>query len=438
VRKKYQSKARKSNHKFEVVGEQELSLRMPLPMAELWAEMQTKVEELAGQAGLEILRAILENEVTRRVGPPHRPNPSAGCVRWGKQPGYVVFSGRKVPVERPRVRTREGQEVELESYRQLQQDGKLQRAVREGVVAGLSTRNYRRAVESVLEGYGIEKSSVSRQFVAASGNELRALCERRLEDLNLVALMIDGIHFGGQVLVVALGIAEGGEKHVLGVWQGATENTTVVTGLLEDLVDRGLDLRRRYLVVMDGSKALRAGVQRVFGDRVEVQRCQIHKRRNVKEYLPENCQKDYDRRMRNAYAMNNYTEAKAALEKIFRQLERINSTAARSLEEGLEETLTVHRLGIGAVLRRKLATTNPIESCLSTVQRVARNVKRWREGNQPLRWTATGLLEAEKKFRRIKGYQELLLLKERLNPSTRGLPQRAAGTPDASDASIVG
>ena len=232
-------------------------------------------------------------------------------MRWGKQPGYVVFGGQKIPLERPRVRTREGQEVELESYGQLQQDGKLQRAVQERMVAGLSTRNYRRAVESVLEGYGIEKSSVSRQFVEASSNQLRALCERRLEDLNLVVLMIDGIHFGGQVLIVA----------------------------------------------------------------------------------------------------------KAALEKIFRQLERINPSAARSLEEGLEETLTVHRLGVGGVLRRKLATTNPIESCLSTVQRVARNVKRWREGNQPLRWTATGLLEAEKKFRRIKGYQEILLLKERLNPS---------------------
>jgi len=417
VRKKYQRPERKSNHKFEVLGGQELTVQVLLPLAEVWAEMQTRVEELTGQAGLRILRAILENEVTRRVGPPHRPNPSAGCVRWGKQPGYVVFGGRKISLERPRVRTREGQEVELESYGQLQQDGKLQRAVREGVVAGLSTRNYGRAVESVLEGYGIEKSSISRQFVAASSNQLRVLCERRLEDLNLVVLMIDGIHFGGQVLVVALGIAESGEKHVLGVWQGATENTTVVKGLLEDLIDRGLDLERRYLVVIDGSKALRAGVERVFGERVEVQRCQIHKRRNVKEYLPENCQRDYDRRMRNAYAMNNYTEAKEALQKIFRQLERINPSAARSLEEGLEETLTVHRLGITGVLRRKLATTNPIESCLSTVQRVARNVKRWREGNQPLRWTATGLLEAEKKFRRIKGYQEILLLKERLNPS---------------------
>jgi putative transposase len=155
VRKKYQRKVRKSNHKFEIVQGQELMVRVPLPMAEVWAEMQARVEELTGQAGLQILRAILEDEVTRRVGPPHRPNPSGGCVRWGKQPGYVVFAGQKVPVERPRVRTREGQEVELESYGQLQQDGKLQRAVREGLVAGLSTRNYRRAVESVVEGMSL-------------------------------------------------------------------------------------------------------------------------------------------------------------------------------------------------------------------------------------------------------------------------------------------
>jgi putative transposase len=179
-----------------------LLVRVPLPMAEVWAEMQARVEELAGQTGLQILRTILENEVTHRVGPPHRPNPTAACVRWGKQPGYVVFGGQKIPLERPEVRTREGQQVELESYGQLQQDGKLQRAVREAIVAGLSRRNFRRAVATVLGGAGIEKSRVSRQFVAASCNQFRALCEQRPEDLNLVVLMIDGIHFGGQVLVV--------------------------------------------------------------------------------------------------------------------------------------------------------------------------------------------------------------------------------------------
>src|ERR1700691_724376 len=414
---RYQSSAKKSNRKFEVGGARQLAVHLPLPLVELWEELPPQVEHLAGLAGLQTIRGVIEEEVTRRVGPRYQPDPASSCVRWGQQPGYVVFAGQKVEVERPRVRMRKGQEVSLDSYARLQHDGRRQRAVREGIVAGLTSPSYHRAVQSVLDGYGIEKSSVSREFVQASAAQLKTLCEKKLNELELVAVLIDGIHLGQQVLVVALGIESSGNKHVLCLWQGATENTTVVQALLEDLEARGLNPKRRYLFVIDGAKALRAGIERVFGERAEVERCQIHKRRDVKEHLPKSAQGDYDRRIRNAYAWTEHGTAKAQLEKIFRQLERINPSAARSLEEGLEETLTVHRLGVGAVLRRKLATTNPIESCLSTVQRVARNVKRWREGNQPLRWTATGLLEAEKKFRRIKGYQEILLLKERLNPS---------------------
>ncbi len=392
-------------------------MQVPLPLVEVWEELQPEVEHLTGLAGLKIIRAVIEDEVTRRVGPRHQPDMESNCVRWGQQPGYVVFSGQKVAVERPRVRTREGQEVALTSYARLQDDGRRQRAVREGIVAGLTSRNYRRAVASVLEGYGIEKSSVSRQFVQASAAQLKKLCEKKLHGLDLVAILIDGIHLGKQVLVVALGIESTGKKHVLGLWQGATENTAVVKDLLEDLVARGLSTERRYLFVIDGAKALRAAIERVFGARAEVQRCQLHKRRNVNEYLPKNAQGDYDRRIRNAYAMTGYAEAKAELEKIFRQLERVNPSAARSLEEGLEETLTVHRLGVGELLRRSLATTNPIESCLSTVERVARNVKRWHGGDQPLRWTATGLLEAERKFRKVKGFRELANVHRKLNPS---------------------
>ncbi len=417
MKKTYQGMKDKSKPKFEVLGKRELLVEVPLPMVEVWEELQAQVEQLTGQAGLRIIGTILENEVTQRVGPPYRPDPVSGAVRWGRQPGYVVFGGRKVAVERPRVRTREGQEVELDSYARLQHDGRRQRTVREGIVAGLTSRNYRRAVESVVDGYGIEKSSVSREFVQASAAQLQALCEKKLDGLDLVAILIDGIHLGKQVLVVALGIEISGGKHVLGLWQGATENTTVVKELLEDLIARGLDTERRYLFVIDGAKALRAGIERVFGERAEVQRCQIHKRRNVAEHLPKNAQGDYGRRIRNAYAMTQYAAAKAELEKIFRQLERINPSAARSLEEGMEETLTVHRLGVGGLLRRTLASTNPIESCLSTVEKVARNVKRWREGEQALRWTATGLLEAQKKFRRVKGYRELELLHRRMNPS---------------------
>jgi transposase-like protein len=286
---------------------------MPLPLAEVWEELQAEVERLTGEAGLQILRAILEDEVTRRVGPPHRPDPAAGALRWGRQPGYVVFGGQKIPLARPRVRSRAGEEVELDSYRRLQQDGRMQRAVAEKVVCGLSTRTYGRAVEAVLDGYGIARSSVSRHFVRATASQLQQLCERRLENVKLVALLIDGIEFAGQVLIVALGVDENGQKHVLALWQGATENATVAKALLEDLVERGLDVERRYLVVMDGSKALRAAVERVLGERAEVQRCQIHKRRNVKEHLPESCRAQYDRQLHAAYAMTGYLEAKQAV-----------------------------------------------------------------------------------------------------------------------------
>lgn len=417
MRKTYQGTPSKSKQKFQLMGNRQLAVHLPLPLVEVWEELQPEVEHLTGLAGLKIIRAVIEDEVTRRVGPRHRPDLESNCVRWGRQPGYVMFAGQKVAVERPRVRTRKGREVELDSYARLQHDGRRQRAVQEGIVAGLTSRSYHRAVESVLNGYGIERSSVSREFVQASAAQLKKLCERKLDGLDLVALLIDGIHLGKQVLVVALGIETTGKKHVLGLWQGATENTAVVKDLLEDLVARGLNTERRYLFVIDGAKALRAGIERVFGNRAEVQRCQLHKRRNVKEYLPKNAQGDYDRRMRNAYAMTEYTAAKAELEKIFRQLERVNPSAARSLEEGLEETLTVHRLGVGELLRRSLATSNPIESCLSTVERVARNVKRWHGGDQALRWTATGLLEAERKFRKVKGFRELATLHRTLNPS---------------------
>ena len=414
---RYQSSGKKSTKKFEVMGSKEVAVRLPLPLVEVWEELQPEVEHLTGLAGLKIIRAVIEDEVMRRVGPRHQPDAASSCLRWGQQSGYVVFAGQKVGVQRPRVRTRQGEEVQLDSYARLQHDGRRQRAVREGIVAGLTSRNYHRAVDSVLSGYGIEKSSVSRQFVAASAAQLKKLYEKRLEELDLVAILIDGIHLGKQVLVVALGIESSGKKQVLGLWQGATENTTVVKELLEDLVARGLHPERRYLFVIDGSKALRAGIERVFGGRAEVQRCQIHKRRNVKEHLPKSAQGDTDRRIRNAYAMTSYAEAKAELGKIFRQLERINPSAAHSLEEGLEETLTVHRLGVGTLLRQTLASSNPIESCLSTVERVARNVKRWRAGDHALRWTATGLLEAEKKFRKVKGFRELEILQRKLNPS---------------------
>ena len=212
MRKTYQGIAGKSKRKFELLGSKEVAVRLPLPLVEVWEELQPEVEHLTGLAGLKIIRAVIEDEVMRRVGPRHQPDAASRCLRWGQQSGYVVFAGQKVAVQRPRVRTRQGQEVQLDSYARLQHDGRRQRAVREGIVAGLTSRNYHRAVQSVLEGYGIEKSSVSRQFVQASAAQLKKLCEKKLDDLDLVAILIDGIHLGQHVLVVALGIDSGGRS----------------------------------------------------------------------------------------------------------------------------------------------------------------------------------------------------------------------------------
>ena len=424
MKKGYQRSGRKSSslggkqrEKFEMVDGREVAMRLPLPIAEVWEELQAEVERLTGEAGLKILSAVLEDEVRQKVGARYQPDPELGARRWGSQPGYVVFGGQKIGLDRPRVRKREGGEVELESDRKLQQDGRMQRAVRERLVCGLSSRKYRRAVQSVLAGYGIARSSVSRHFVRATASELAQLGERRLEHLKLVVVMIDGIEFAGQIMIVALGLDEEGHKHMLGLWQGATENATVVKSMLEDIVGRGLDTQRKYLFVLDGSKALRAAVERVFGHDTDVQRCQLHKLRNVADHLPERCRTDWRRRMRAAYNMTDYEEARKALERLWRQLVDINPSAARSLEEGMEETLTVHRLGVGPLLRRTLASTNPIESCMSTVRKVTRRVTRWQGGDHIARWTAAGLLEAEKGFRRIKGYRELRALVQKLNPS---------------------
>lgn len=294
-----------------------------------------------------------------------------------------------------------------QSYQLFQTDGRLQREVAEKIICGVSTRKYKRVIEAVTEGYGIEKSSVSRAFKKHTKRLLKAFGERSLEDRKLCVLMLDGIRYAEHLLVIALGVDEGGKKHVLGLWQGATENAEVCKTLLEDLISRGLSTERNYLFVLDGSKALRAAVERVFGEDTLVQRCQVHKRRNVKEHLPPHLQEEIDRRIRAAYQMNTYEDARQSLLLTVRYLENINVSAARSLEEGLEETLTVHRLNLPEQLRQSLRSTNLIESCFSFTRHITRRVKRFRAGDQVQRWVACALLEAEKQFRKIQGYRSL-------------------------------
>ena len=285
----------------------------------------------------------------------------------------------------------------------------------EQIALGLSMRNDEHSIEALCDGYGIKKSSVRRHFIAASRRELEELLGRKLSDLDIGAVFLDGVHRGGQCVIVALGVSRDGAKHCLGLWQGATENGAVCESLLQDLIGRGLDPKQRRLFIIDGAKALSSAIRRKFPGS-EIQRCQIHKRRNVAEHLPETHQPDIERRLKAAYAMSSYKEAKSALNRVVDYLERLNPSAARSLEEGMEETLTLHQLGVADALRVSLKSTNIIESSLSRVEEMSGRVKRWRAGDHLQRWTAKALLIAEESWRKVKGWQSMPARMDSLNP----------------------
>lgn len=382
-----------------------VSIELPVTVAQILDGVSQEAEQLAGEAGLLIMKAVMDAEVESLAGPKGKHDPHRSATRWTAQPGYVVLAGKKVPVIKPRVRTQTG-EVDLQSYAQFQSAPRRQASIYKKLVNGISTRKYEQAIDDFTQGYGISRSAVSRQMVEVTRGALQKLCERRIDELGpLAVLMIDGKQLHGECVIIALGVDLQGKKHTLGLVQGTTENSVVVQQLLDDLIERGLDATRPMLIVLDGSRALRKAVRQTFGDRSPVQRCQIHKRRNVKELLPKEYQRSVDQRMRTAYGMKDYQQAKTQLEKTVEWLEGINPSAAASLREGLEETLTLHRLGLPEPLRRSFQSTNLIESALSVASDLSDNVKRWRAGDMRLRWIAAGLLAAEKQFRRIRGHK---------------------------------
>jgi len=275
------------------------------------------------------------------------------------------------------------------------------------MVRGVSTRDYQGVVELAREGFGVRKSSVSRSFVVVSAQEVRQLAERRFDGVRFPVIYLDSVVYAEESMTVALGVLENGCKRVLGVRQGATENAAVCTALLEDLQQRGLDTSQPTLLVLDGAKALHAAVKRVWGRHALIQRCQVHKKRNVREHLPEKHWDELSRQLHAAYNETDYNEALKRLKTTVRWLERLNPDAAASLREGMEETLTVVLLGVPELLRRTLATTNPIESAFSVAQNVTRRVKRWRQGDMRQRWCVAGLMRAESKFRRVKGHRHM-------------------------------
>ena len=386
-----------------------VNLQFDLPMLEVILQTKAEVEALSAQAGLKIIHHFLEQEIDQCCGS----HGQQSAYRHGSQPGYIVFAGRKVSIPKPRLREKGGTEIRLKSYQAFQQDGRMQRAVARQLTHQVSTRNYAAAIDDCLEGYGIDKSSVSRQWKAATAAELQKLCQRPVP-ADLVALLIDRQYFRKECLIVAVGVDKQGQKHVLGLWQGATENSTLVRELLADLRERGLNTEAAILVVVDGSKALYKGVREVFGQRALIQRCRVHKLRNVLEHLPLEKRAQAAWRLRGAWAKSTPQEALKELRGCVKWLDTISPSAARSLEEGLEETLTVTRLGLHESLVRTFSSTNLIESCFARTQSWTSRVKRWRGARMVLRWGAAALLFAEKGFRRVRGCDHMNQLIEAL------------------------
>jgi transposase-like protein len=414
MKKPYQIESQRAVRRLEeMAADGNPAVQMVLPLAELVGWLRQGVGALIRQAGLQLMELLMEEEVREVVGERSRPQPDRTANRWGKEQGFCVVMGQKVRMERPRVRSTDDQEVRLGSYEMFHRGEPLTETVWEKLMLGLSTRKYGQAVREFAEAYGLEKSAISEHFIEASRAKLKEMMERRLDKMRLCALLIDATPFAGQQMVVALGISQEGRKTILGIRQGATENATVVGELLGDLMNRGLDFSELRLYILDGGKALHAAVKKYAGDSAPIQRCQVHKRRNVLDHLTDEHKAYVAKKLNAAYALEDYAAAKQALNGLHRELMDLNPSAARSLAEGLEETLTVHRLHVPLQLRKTLASTNVIESAFSIVERVCANVKRWHAGDQRERWVGSGLLVAEKQFRRVQGHKQIpVLLRE--------------------------
>jgi len=407
MKKRYRNMQKKANGKVREISNGSVLLELPLSVAGVIESLPEVIRALAQEAGLLLMSAAMNAECEMIAGAKNSKNPLRAANWWGSDLGPVYYDKQKVLIDRPRLRSKNNKEIPLATYQAFGDPLSMRNSVMKNMILGISSRNYAESVESFVKGYGIKKSSVSRHFVKATAEQMREFMERDLGGLDLVAIFIDGIEFKGHLIVVALGLDKGGKKHVLGLWQGATENATICTSLLEDIARRGLNIEKDYLFVLDGSKALRSAVAKMFGTNVAVQRCQQHKRRNVLAHLPKEHQHSIDARISAAYKMADYDDAKKSLELTVRYLEKLNPSAAASLREGLEETLTVHKLEVAGLLRKTLQTTNPIESCFSVSRTITGRVKRWRGDDMVQRWAVASLLRAEKKFRRVKGYKEI-------------------------------
>ena len=400
-----------------------------LPMVDLITQCQMACDELISVTGRSVIESVLNLSASQAAGGPaqqgkRRPGE---VVFYGRQPGLVMLGDRKLEVERPRLRTRgrRGQEVEIPAYTAMQNSAPMNARMLEIAMLGVSTRNYKEAIPKMAETVGVSKSAVSRHMAEASEAEVEALLARRFNGLKLLIIYIDGLIFGDYTMIGAVGVDSEGRKHVLGIREGATENSTVVTELLEDIVARGVDPKQKRLFVIDGSKAIRAAINAVFGTDQPVQRCRAHKLRNVLDHLPKD-QRDQARSLLRAAWKLPPKEGMARIKKLAAWLDNSYPSAATSLLEGLEECFTINRLGLPPTLLRCLATTNIIESPHAGVRIQTRRVTRWQNGRMVLRWLASAFIRTEEKFNKIMGYRDLWVLEAILNDAQPAAEKVAA------------
>ncbi len=404
-----------------------------LPMLDLIEQAEMAVDELIDVAGRATIEAVLTLSAQELAGPKHPGKRAVGSIGWhGQQNGVVNLAERKLRISKPRLRRKgkgKSSEVEIPAYAAMRTHSRIGGRMLDILMRGVSTRNYREVLPEMAETVGVSKSTISRKSIEASEEALKELAERRFEDSDILIVYIDGIVFSGHHVIVAIGVDSEGLKHVLGLRDGASENATVCTALLEGLVERGVKPDRRRLFVIDGSKALRKAIDAVYGQENPVQRCRNHKRKNVLDYVPDSMKDTVKATMNAAYRLDS-DQGMARLEELAKMLGVPHPSAAASLREGLAETFTVNRLGLPGALRRCLCTTNVIESPNSGIRRRTGRVSRWKDGSMVLRWVASALLETEKSFRRIMGCEQLWMLQSYLdNPAeTDGVAQeRKAG-----------
>jgi len=400
----------------------DLPPQVTLSLAELARSAKEHLLALSVALGLKTLEEIFEHELTQVVGPKGKHDPARRAYRHGSEPGAVTLGGRLVEVERPRARSRAGKELPLATYAALADRDLLTEAALGRMLAGISTRQYPAGLEPIgadVPARGTSRSAVSRRFVAGTAAKLAALRARDLSALRLLALFIDGIQIADHTIVVALGVDAAGEKHVLDLREGSTENAAICTALLANLIERGLPTDRALLFVIDGGKAIRKAIRDTYGALAPVQRCVIHKRRNVMDHLPEGLRPLVGRKLDEAWGTEDPDAAERKLRSLAASLDESHPGAADSIREGLEETLTIARLGLSPALRKTFKSTNPIESLNDGIRTLQHNVKRWRSGKMAERWTAAASLEREKRFRRLNGYRDLWLLQRALDRHTK-------------------